>query len=117
MGIKFSKTDIFEQIYLENIIAWNRRSINIRNWINKNKIKSDVTTPNPGQSVLVVEVRDKLHGALHYWSLEKLEVAWNINKSLYQKQGAIGWYAKNVRARFRTKLEFDQRAEFSNAFA
>jgi hypothetical protein len=34
---------------------------------------SDVPAVAPGQSILVVEVRDQRHGAIHYWSLHKLQ--------------------------------------------
>ena len=45
---------------------------------------SDIPTVQMGQSTLVVEVRDERHGAIHYWSLNKLRSRLDAMRKLYE---------------------------------
>lgn len=47
-------------------------------------LPSDIPPPQPGQSSLVVEVRDQRHGAIHYWSLSKLRTRLDSMRKLYE---------------------------------
>ena len=46
--------------------------------------KTDVPVTAPGQSILVVEVRDERHGAIHYWSLNKLRARLDGMRKMYE---------------------------------